>query len=412
MPLDPISYSLIKRKLSSSSLSSNSASSSSSSQPSDSNSVNIVYSTTEPSNKDVIWFDLNHNRPRLYNAKSGKWGMLFYAEGYTDFDNNLDGFWTNYINIPITTLPTESVQYKIEIDGNTIRVYANDGATILTFTSAGTYFWNSVQPDGSDIRVFDETYMQKYFWIETFDYTAQKMVMWTKIDAGQEQVNIAFGNNLCTISSYHDGNMTFEFFDDFSDGNLDGWKILNDGGTGTASVVQFDGKYMAKLSPAGWDNMVAIAYPFAVSDSGYVIEARAITDETTECGFSLCFSDGTIKSRYNSDVQNGYMFVFGAWLNTRMLIWKSSSYSSSALAYVDGKLNPNTYYIASGLWHGSVLDLYLDYKKVLSAEDTTFSSLDHIQISTYYTNWYFDWLRVRKYLPTNLSFDRPTIKEF
>jgi len=206
MSLDPISYSLAKRS-----------------------SKAVIPSPREITRTDKIWFDLNGEMPKLYNPNKSRWGFLKYFIGYVDFDNNSGGVWTNYITIPISTAPEESIQYKIEIAGDNINVYSNDGFTVLVTGAGASDFWEKVKSDGSDIRVFDETKSQNYFWIEKFDYVNSKCIIWTKINAGQTELNIAYGNDSCSVSDFNNGDMIFEFFDDFKDGVIDTnkWAIIS-----------------------------------------------------------------------------------------------------------------------------------------------------------------------------------------
>ena len=76
--------------------------------------------------------------------------------------------------------------------------------------------------------MFDETKSQNYFWIEEFDYT-KKCIIWVKLNAGQTSVNIAYDNDLCSVSDFNNGDMIFEFFDDFKDGVIDTnkWAIIS-----------------------------------------------------------------------------------------------------------------------------------------------------------------------------------------
>ena len=390
MTFDPISYSLAKRK----------------------SAGGVVYSSSEPSDKSVVWFDTNTRKPKIYDNQKGEWGRLGYYIGYPYFDNNVGGGWPNYVNIPITTSPSESVQYKIEINGDNINVYSNDGTTVLTTGTGGLYFWRAIQTDGKDIRVFDETYSQNYFWVEKFDYANQNAVIWVKLNAGQEEVNIAYGNDDCLVSDYNDGNMTFEFFDDFSSGSLNGWKILQDNSSCTASVVQYDGKYMAKLYATEDDaNSVGIAYPFAASNKGYIIETYAITDTIVD-GVYTGFTDGTIVSSKWGFPQNGYLFAFARGLNTWSGIQVIQNSAEINSTKADTQFNTNTYYVCSGLWYSNTLENYINYSKTASLTDSTFSNFDYIYVSVDKGTWYFDWVRVRKYLPSDLSFGTPTIKEF
>ena len=138
------------------------------------------------------------------------------------FDNNGGGSWSKYINIPITTTPSEYAQYKVVIDSNNVTVYSAEG-TQKTQGNSGiaSDFWNNVKSDGSDIRVFNQNKEQRYFWIEEFDYNNKKAVIWVKVEAGDTELNIAYGNPSALRSSYENGDLVFEFFDDFEELDID-----------------------------------------------------------------------------------------------------------------------------------------------------------------------------------------------
>jgi len=139
------------------------------------------------------------------------------------FDNANGGDWRRYINIPITSTPSEYAQYKVLISGDNITVYNAEG-TIKTTGTGMTDFWNNVKSDGTDIRVFDENQNQLYFFVENFDYTGQSTTIWVKVEANITELNIAYGNPNALKSSYEDYNQVFEFFDDFDDVSLDATK--------------------------------------------------------------------------------------------------------------------------------------------------------------------------------------------
>jgi len=135
-------------------------------------------------------------------------------KGYMNFDNNLGGVWEKYISIPVLTPPSESVQYRIEIDGDEIRVYSNDLKDVLVRGHGMNDFWSSIQHSGSDIRVFDENCYQNYFWVEEFDYDNRKVWIWVNLNAGQRELNIAYGNEKCVMSSYNNKDRVFGGFID------------------------------------------------------------------------------------------------------------------------------------------------------------------------------------------------------
>jgi hypothetical protein len=107
-----------------------------------------------------------------------------------------------------------------------------DYQVLVTLTTAimGSPYAN-VQADGSDIRftASDETTLQDY-WVESWDNSGTSRI-WVEVTApGTSTLYMYYGN--AAASSASDGDATFVFFDDFSDGTLDKWKYL----TG-ASVV-------------------------------------------------------------------------------------------------------------------------------------------------------------------------------
>jgi hypothetical protein len=107
-----------------------------------------------------------------------------------------------------------------------------DYQVLVTLTTGimGSPYAN-VQADGSDIRftASDETTLQDY-WVESWDNSGTSRI-WVEVTApGTSTLYMYYGN--AAASSAIDGDATFDFFDDFSDGTLDKWKYL----TG-ASVV-------------------------------------------------------------------------------------------------------------------------------------------------------------------------------
>ncbi|MCD6148180.1 DUF2341 domain-containing protein [bacterium] len=128
-------------------------------------------------------------------------------------DNSGGGYWSKYINIPITTTPTEYAQYKVVIDPTNVTVYSADG-TQKAQGDVASDFWANVKSDGSDIRVFNQNKEQRYFWIEEWDYANQQATIWVKVEANDTELNIAFGNPSATKSSYEDIGRVGLFGDD------------------------------------------------------------------------------------------------------------------------------------------------------------------------------------------------------
>jgi len=179
-----------------------------------------------------LYYDSSEKKLKYYDGS--QWITLGVL-GYTGFDNDGGGAWTKYINIPITTSPSEYAQYKIEIDSTNVTVYSADG-TQKAQGAVASDFWANVKSDGTDIRAFDEAKSQLYFYIENFDYTNKQATIWVKLEAGSTELNIAYGNPSATKSDYEDGEQVFEFFDDFDGTSLDTSKWTTIASDGTLSV--------------------------------------------------------------------------------------------------------------------------------------------------------------------------------
>jgi len=94
----------------------------------------------------------------------------------------------------------------------------------LTTTIMGNPYAN-VKADGSDIRftASDETTLQDY-WVESWDNSGTSTI-WVEVTTpGTSTIYMYYGK--ATADSASDGDATFDFFDDFSDGTLDKWKYL------------------------------------------------------------------------------------------------------------------------------------------------------------------------------------------
>jgi len=118
------------------------------------------------------------------------------------FDNSGGGIWKEYMSFPITTIPAEYAQYRIEINGTTWEIYNIDG--VLEASGTNGNFWQLVQSDGDDIRVFDQNSIQLGFWVKQFDYANQKATILVRVDKDVSELNIAYGNPSATKSAYND----------------------------------------------------------------------------------------------------------------------------------------------------------------------------------------------------------------
>lgn len=179
--------------------------------------------TTEPDAVEGrLYYDATEKVLKYYNGM--QWIEVGAVTGYSEFDNNGGGAWTKYINIPITSIPSEYAQYRIEIDSTNVTVYSAD-ETQKTQGAVASDFWANVKSDGSDIRLFDQAKNQLYFWIESWDYSGAQATIWVNVPAGASEVNVAYGNGNASQSDFEGGAQVFEFFDDFEDNDISDWEV-------------------------------------------------------------------------------------------------------------------------------------------------------------------------------------------
>ena len=328
--------------------------------------------------------DINY---KLYNVTSTSGTVTLYNGGIDTLDNSGGGTWMREDVFQLAAATAEDAQYCIKISGDWINVTNSTGA--LKASLYDPLFWDYVSQNGSDIRITNQD-GQLYFWIEDFNSATQQATIWVNLSTGSTELDVAYGNPSALPSAYDNGTKTFPFFDDFN--SLSKWTILNGGGTGTATIATYDGKSMLELIPGGVTNRVAVTAPFNTSEG--IIEVRAVTNATVSDGFLVGFSDGTIVSASSDGPNNGYLLGFTRSYNTYNQLIKMSAGTGTVLTEVAGSASSLTYYNVALEWKDGTLTGYIDGKKVLSASDTTFTSLSHVHISTAVNVWFFDWIFV------------------
>jgi hypothetical protein len=346
------------------------------------------------------YVDYNESVPTLkYGTKPGtivvRKGDLSSTVGYDGFDNNLGGIWNYYIDIPISTSPTEQIQYKIVIDGDSINVYSNDGTSIIATGNGGLSFWGYVQGDGSDIRIFDtSSYAQNYFWIESFDYANKKVELWVKLETGQSGIGIACGNNDCTTSSYNDGDLVFEFFDDFNGDSLDTTKWTIVSGTPTVSNSQL---HLTRgiIQTANF-NMIP----------SFIFECEYI--QPTDYSYATPFIYyGLDRSNYNILVKNSGDYDY-------IQLFQVVNGTVYNRAITNTTVNVNQWYnIKTVVRDNGSVTHYFDTASVNTTYDYTIFGYNYpLFLDMWASDFLCNYIRVRKYIPTDLTFETPTIKQF
>jgi len=374
MPFDPISYSLAKKK------------------------SEAVINSTSPPEINKFWYDVNSGVLRGYDFKNGEWKFLS-KYGYDDFDNPGYGGWGLNIQIPISTSPSESVQYCIEINGDNIYVKSNDLTKNLVSGTGGTTFWQNVSGI-NDIRVFDENYTQNYFWIEEFDTANQVCKIWVKLNAGQTMVGIAFGNPYAGVSSYHNGDMTFEFFDDFDGTSLDKnvWTVyLSPSITVSNSIVSMSvdssnncGGFYSRLN---LPTDIVVNLKMKMTSGG--------DDSTLYFGNSKPGTSGSGYLFHMCDSKNTVTRIDYGWWGVTELISSSDSCSLNVW-------HKYTHVIASN--HLTVIK---DGRYLCGYSGNVSESPTYIGIHQWSgVTWDYDWIIIRKYVSSDLSFGTPKVDTF
>jgi len=157
---------------------------------------------------------------------------------------------------------TWSNRKKITLTGNTSEPLL-DCQLLLNIT-----YEPEMNPDFSDIRVCNDT-DQLSAWLES-KVNESYALIWIKFPhipaiGETEDYWIYYGNS--EANAYWDGNATFEFFDDFEDGDVDGWEIdtKTDGNLVVDNNAAYSGNYGSKLSLTLGGSGKAVAYRHSIT---------------------------------------------------------------------------------------------------------------------------------------------------
>ena len=314
------------------------------------------------------------------------------TEGYSGFDNNGGGAWTKYIRIPITTIPSEYAQYRVEIDDTNVTVYSVDG-TQKAQGAVASDFWANVKTDGADIRVFDEAKIQLFFNIENFDYTNKQATILVKVYAGSTELNIAYGNPSATKSSSEDPEQVFEFefFDDFEGTELDTTKW-----SGDVSYVEVANGELHGLDSSAWH---AMFHEQAGNALGKIVEAKVkVTSIRVK---PIVFGDGTRSFQFSHESTGA----------DRFMAYDGSTYNYT----VDERaINENVYDIYKIIvFEDGSCKFVNSLAEKLSTDFTTFKlqNTGTLRIELPAGESYWDWIRVYK-LTDPAEFGTPQVLSF
>ncbi|RKY96158.1 MAG: hypothetical protein DRQ03_07750, partial [Candidatus Hydrothermota bacterium] len=160
-----------------------------------------------------------------------KFGTLIeYAHNWASDLSN----WSYRQPINISNTAGDLTNYQVKIELNSSNVGSN-------------FNWSN---NGSDIRFTNSTDDLLNFWIESWNSTGQEATIWVNVTYLENNTNTTiymyYGNP--SASSASDGEATFEFFDDFEDGNLDPWQQYDtDHPASISTDWSSDGTYSVKI---------------------------------------------------------------------------------------------------------------------------------------------------------------------
>ncbi len=285
-----------------------------------------------------------------------------------NFDNANGGSWQKWAGFKFTSSTSEYAQYKVTINGTSWYMYNASGA--LKGSGTVNDFWNSTQSDGDDIRVFNQNRDQLYFWLENFDYTNQTATIWVKLTASSTELDIAYGNQNATQSSYEDVTQVFEFYDDFEDQDFSDWTIYS--GTWQITTNAYNSNYALKRQTTGTPaTPIGHAYNYDRSYDIVIEFAVKLTENAGTTPFGFVIRDKT------SD--NGYVFSYGRG-STACVIkkWVNGSSGTTIASGTSG--------ISANQWYLTKITIKTDGTIIfepgngdtITASDNTYTSFDEI----------------------------------
>ena len=193
-----------------------------------------TFTLDDPSaNTPVTWnYGLNDVNSTLLQIRLGTWGDSdisidwIRVRSYTYPEPYVIVNWTSVKEsyfVPIT------IQ---ELSGNNLTDYA----VKIVLNTTNFIGWDHIAYwNGRDIYFMDENFNPLYYWIEYFNKTVQKAIIWVKVPYipanGNVTIYMYYGIEH-SYTDYHNGSRVFLFFDDFEDGviNTNKW-VIGAGGT-------------------------------------------------------------------------------------------------------------------------------------------------------------------------------------
>jgi len=272
-------------------------------------------------------------------------------------------------------------------DYEEINVQENSGKTLVDFQVlvelSGTNFPLEAKPDGVDIRFADENGKELTHWIEEWDYSSNKAIIWVKvprIPANGETILLMYYNNPSAIE-VNNGEATFNFFDDFDGTEIDEskWHINYGKPSVSDSVLSLNGDCIVseKVEAFGYDH---IFESFSkVSDTGNL--PRSLLRSTND---------------YNILDAND-RFEFGSWENTDEMLLVTLN-DEIFHSNTNNERFPTSFEVLGMTRSSEKIETFRQYDPKI----TVTKNIPNDQLYLQLYSWggeihYIDWVRVRKY---------------
>lgn len=241
---------------------------------------------------------------------------------------------------------------------------------------------SEMQTDFDDIRFTNSSNGEIAYWIES-KVDSSYADVWVNLsdaitDPGSDTIWMYYGNS--ELSNGSDGFNTFEFFDDFEDGDSTGWTTIS----GTWAV-ETDGTYVYSGSGSGTSLSFA---GDAISNSNISTKMKIISGTGPV---------GVLVGRY-VDATNYYSAQVKSGSTNNIQIWKQVGGSWAQVGSSgSAQIGIDTWYTVNFVLVGTSLKVYIDDILKIDTTDSSLSS-GKAAFRTYDAQVHFDDVYVRKYI--------------
>jgi len=280
----------------------------------------------------------------------------------------------------------------------------NDYQILITIDTASLISQGKLKNDCSDIRFLDsddKTLLN--YWIES-DCNRANTKIWVKVPnipaSSTKTIYVYYGNP--SANSLSNGDLVFDFFDDFLGTSLNTtkWYVVS----GTSYTVS-NGILKITVGAIGLQS----ALPFNLN-SGYLTEARIQYNSNSEAQYSgvleISSSKFTASGNGNADATILYM-VNSPASSDSVLTWigsgSTASYNIADVASVF-TMALNTWYILGDESTPSTAAVWKDYSRLNNYAVSWAKNINYLSLGAFdgsgtddIKDTSYDWVRVRKY---------------